>query len=90
MSPLVAIGDMCAQETTAASSREVSPTPGIGRTANAFANPIASAPSSSKNDPFSTAAESSFDAPWCASPPPCLNKTSPITWYEVLVQQVLV
>lgn len=54
------------QETTASASHEIGTVAAISKTANAFANPIAALPASGKEDPFSNAAERSFDAPWCA------------------------
>ena len=54
------------QETTSAVAPEtttvVAP---CSKTANAFAA-VAPPPAAGKEDPFSTAAERSFDAPWCA------------------------
>ncbi len=78
---LVAMGVVLVQDTTAAPSHDMSMVPTIGKTTNAFANPIASTPSSI-GDPFSTAAERSFDAPWCANNPPCISRAQfQISWH---------
>ena len=56
------------QETTTAGAPEAAPAAPCSKTANAFAA-IQALPATGKEDPFSTAAERSFDAPWCVEDP---------------------